>query len=240
VIEQYCFTSLAEMNAVLNGFNVAAERGSPDSEMFLNKGLIYSLIDSAGNQVGVPVKASTLYCQPTLRRLEELFELNREKRKIFKPDLKRRIDLVLGMPGRRSLDLAIRDFKGNGIELLFRRNAEGNIYGATYIDHINQTVFNGSDLGKDYAAKAILQRLENGNDPNDTNQAITNSQKRFGSIHPRNEFISAKANCEQDRSNVSSGNEMKWIAGLLHYSTPQDTTPLLPKKKRKKKKGLRI
>ncbi len=30
----------------------------------------------------------------------------------------------------------------------------------TYIDHINKTVFNGSNIGKEYGAKAIMEKFE--------------------------------------------------------------------------------
>ncbi len=30
----------------------------------------------------------------------------------------------------------------------------------TYIDHINKTVFNGSDIGKEYSAKAVMEKFE--------------------------------------------------------------------------------
>lgn len=35
-----------------------------------------------------------------------------------------------------------------GIDVLFRRNDEGRIYGATFIDHTTRSVLNGSHLDK--------------------------------------------------------------------------------------------
>lgn len=42
-----------------------------------------------------------------------------------------------------------------GIDVLFRRNDEGRIYGATFIDHTTRTILNGSRLGKDYSANVF-------------------------------------------------------------------------------------
>lgn len=42
-----------------------------------------------------------------------------------------------------------------GIDVLFRRNDEGCIYGATFIDHTTRTVLNGSRLGKEYSANVF-------------------------------------------------------------------------------------
>src|SRR5205823_278809 len=39
-----------------------------------------------------------------------------------------------------------------------RQNKDGNVYGITYVDHRDKCVFNGSDLGKQYSAKAIEER----------------------------------------------------------------------------------
>ena len=42
-----------------------------------------------------------------------------------------------------------------------RENNEGRIYGATFIDHKNREVYNGSRLGKEFSANAF-ERLFNG------------------------------------------------------------------------------
>jgi hypothetical protein len=51
------------------------------------------------------------------------------------------------------------DFEGTlqkqGISAVFRTNSEGRIYGATFIDHENRAVFNGSRLGKEFSANVF-------------------------------------------------------------------------------------
>ena len=49
---------------------------------------------------------------------------------------------------------------GKGIDVVFRENDEGRIYGATFIDHKNREVYNGSRLGKEFSANAF-ERLFN-------------------------------------------------------------------------------
>ncbi len=46
-----------------------------------------------------------------------------------------------------------------GIQTVIRRNEEGLVYGMTYIDYKNKVVFNGSDLGKEYSAKGMIERM---------------------------------------------------------------------------------
>lgn len=49
-----------------------------------------------------------------------------------------------------------------GIDVVFRENDDGRIYGATFIDHRNKEVYNGSRLGKEFSANAF-ENLFNSN-----------------------------------------------------------------------------
>jgi hypothetical protein len=69
------------------------------------------------------------------------------------------IDRVLNQYQQITKATLIKELGKRDIQLLFRENKDGIIYGLTYIDHRNRSVFNGSDLGKAYSAKAILERL---------------------------------------------------------------------------------
>lgn len=43
-----------------------------------------------------------------------------------------------------------------GIDVLFRRNDEGRIYGTTFFDHTTHTILNSSRLGKEYSATYLM------------------------------------------------------------------------------------
>ena len=60
---------MPELNAVLQQYNVIADRGSENSRVYQNHGLIYRILDENGNKVGVPIKASDFYNKPTLKYL---------------------------------------------------------------------------------------------------------------------------------------------------------------------------
>ena len=79
VMRQYHYTSFAEYKAVLEQFNIKADRGAENTRMFENKGLLYSILDHKGEQIGIPVKASQIYCKPTLDNLEKRFKTGRKK-----------------------------------------------------------------------------------------------------------------------------------------------------------------
>lgn len=70
VLDNYRFTSLGELNAILTGYNIRADRGKVTSRTFVSCGLLYRCLDAVGTPVGVPVKASDFHFSPTLKKLE--------------------------------------------------------------------------------------------------------------------------------------------------------------------------
>ncbi len=161
VIDQFRYTSLAELNAVLKLYNVMADRGREDSKMYQNKGLVYTALDSNGNKIGTPIKASDFYSKPTLKNLEEKFVQNESLRQEHKQKLMTSIKWVL-VKKEITLNEFKQDLAREGVNIVLRQNSQGNIYGLTYVDFKTKCVFNGSDLGKEYSAKGIMERLHTG------------------------------------------------------------------------------
>src|SRR5690606_38178624 len=155
VVGTYKFSSLPELNAALSCFNVVADRGSKNSTMYAKNGLLYWALDEKGRKVGIPIKASSIYSSPTLKNLERKFESNKRQKGTHKDQLRASIDLV--MKAKASPAGFQQALSSKGINVLFRRNEEGRLYGITFIDHNTRSVFNGSDLGKSYSANALSQ-----------------------------------------------------------------------------------
>lgn len=159
VIRHYKYTSLPELNAVLSQFNVIADRGSESSRMHKAGGLYYRVLDEQGKKIGMPIKASLIFGKPTLKYLEKQFKLNDKLRAQHKASLIQRIDQSFGQKSSITKNAFIQALNQRGIYVLLRQNAEGRIYGVTFVDHKNNVVFNGSDLGKSYSANAVTSRL---------------------------------------------------------------------------------
>ncbi len=159
VVEKYRYTSLPELNAVLRQYNISADRGNENSRIYKGGGLVYRILDLDGKQVGVPIKASDFYSKPTLKYLEGKFVANQALRIPHKTRIKNAIDLALKRHERLTLTGLVQHLAKQGIHVIVRQNSEGLIYGITYVDHRTRCVFNGSDLGKSYSAKAIQERL---------------------------------------------------------------------------------
>ncbi len=160
VIRNYKFSSLPEFNAVLKLFNVIADRGLEDSKMYKGKGLVYRVLDENGIPFGAPIKASAFYHKSTLSYLEQKFLENDSLKQPMGKRIKVEIEFAFAKMRRPSLAIFIQELEKGQISTVLRKNKEGLIYGITYVDHKTKTVFNGSDLGKEYSAKPILERCD--------------------------------------------------------------------------------
>lgn len=230
VIRTYSFTSFSEMNAILKQFNVMADRGGENTVMFQKNGLLYSIINEKGEKIGVPIKASTVYGKPTLSNLEKAFKIGAENRKPLKEPLKASIEKIFGEYSSISKATFAAELARQNIQVVFRQNNQGFIYGITFIDNQNKTVFNGSDLGKAYSAKAIIERLRV------QDKLIKPEQKTY--LKPPKQTHYLKKN-RTDKMDIKVPSPTNYLKSLLGNSKPE-YTPLIPRKKKKRKKGFTI
>ncbi|WP_276368730.1 relaxase/mobilization nuclease domain-containing protein [Chryseolinea sp. H1M3-3] len=159
VMKRYKFASLTELNAVLRQYNVMADRGKEGMTMFDKNGLIYTMLDSKGNKVGVPIKASALYCKPTMKNLDGHFKLGGALKEVQKGRLIKIIDSFFHATDRHTRVNFCDYMNFYGVNTMFRENKDGRIYGLTFIDNRKGAVFNGSDLGKQYSGQAVIKRF---------------------------------------------------------------------------------
>lgn len=226
VIGSYKYTSLAELNAVLKQFNVVADRGAEETETYKKKGLIYSIIDEHGKKLGVPIKSSSFYSKPTLQNLEKRYEKNSELRKPLKHDLLKRINKVLESYQSITKNTLIIELKKVGVNLILRTNEQGRIYGTTFVDHINKTVFNGSDLGKLYSANILSQRIS-------TNDII---KTYLAPLNGQNGYL--KSNTDQQFKPCLFPIQTTTISIGDIFGKPEIDYNPMPNKRKKRKRGL--
>lgn len=157
VLFDYKYSSLPELNAVLNLYNVHADRGSEESRVFKNNGLLYKILDKDLKPVGVPIKASEFYSRPTLKFLEEKFRVNETKKQYGKSHVKNALRQALLDQRMTSVERLSERLKDGAIHTILRKSSEGKLYGITFIDFKTQSVVNGSSLGKEFSAKGIQE-----------------------------------------------------------------------------------
>ena len=224
VTRQYKYTSIHELNAVLSQYNVMADRGKEGTTMFKKGGLVYSLLDEKGNRIGVPIKASRIYGKPTLKNLEKLFKLNEALRGPLKKRLQDKLDYTFSLDDNPKLNDFMMRLKDQGITTILRNSADGRVYGITFVDHENRVVFNGSDLGKQYGAKALLERIRAVQGTSSFHQRISEPRRV---LSPRDSSIDRYVQLRVPRAvNKLIAADQTW-----HNVDPE----LLQRKKRKRK-----
>ena len=229
VINHYKYTSLAELNAILKLYNVLADRGTEDSRIYQKKGLVYRVLDEHGNKIGVPIKASLIYSKPTLKCLEKKFIENESLRQQHKKRLKNAIDWSFLKKTNQNLSNLIEGLAMEKIHVVIRQNENGIIYGITYIDHQTKCVFNGSDLGKQYSAKGLLERCRE-----------LNGNYQKGKLQIPEKNISTSTEEINISGNGEDSNAMEKMADILLSASNQYSyvpNALKRKKKRKQKRS---
>jgi hypothetical protein len=233
VFSQYKFTSLPEFNAALKQFNVVSDRGKEEGRIYKNRGLIYRILDANGNKVGVPIKASSIPCKPILDNLEKKFVLNETAKESLNPFIKIKLDDCLSQSPSTMKEL-MEYLKQKNIYTLLRQNAEGRLYGITFVDNQNKVVFNGSDLGKGYSAAALQSRLASG-----TEKSLTNDETKGGGSGGsiKKEMGQQK---QQEKTIPLTTKTVTPLDVLLSTKEQYDNIPnsLLKKKRKKKKQNL--
>ncbi|MDR3008647.1 MAG: relaxase/mobilization nuclease domain-containing protein [Sphingobacterium sp.] len=159
VIDQYKYTSIHGLNAILSLYNVRADQGEEGSRIRAYNGLQFRVIDESGIPVGKPVKASLFYDKPTLKSLRKRFLKNDIERQKHKKSLAATINFTLKSKQPKSVAELAEHLKKEDIRLIPRLSKEGIMYGITYVNLKNKTVFNGRELGKEFAAKALLEKI---------------------------------------------------------------------------------
>ncbi len=231
LFENYRFQSFGEFRTLLELFNVTAEevKGAVYSRPY--HGLLYVAMDNNGKRTGTPLKSSlfgkSVGCEALEERFKESVQLIKEER------IRERLYLVLKqvMPQARNKEDFIEQLKAKGIGVVFRQNEDGRIYGATFIDHRNRTVLNGSRLGKEFSANAFQERF--GGNQNTERQNPTYENKDWNYRQAYNGNSQAKP-FEKRQEHETGG-----LGGLLKLPSnpvPDYAEPLWMEEQRRKRK----
>jgi hypothetical protein len=236
VVSTYKFASLPEFNSILKQYNIIADSGAENTRMFKNKGLQYSIIDERGKKIGVPVKASSIYNKPTLTNLESKYEANKQARQPFAKQLKDTIDAIIkNDPDKHTFTGLL---KHKNIDVVFRTNSDSFIYGITYVDHNSRSVFNGSELGKQYSAAIIKEKLKQepvGGSQSKTGSGESKTGSGEGSFKKTTELKKTNLTTESVHQQAQNNNIIQSLTG--NNSSYNYIPYQLRRKRKRKKKG---
>ncbi len=157
IAREWRFQSLGEYRAVLSLYGISVDEVKGEYGGREYHGLSYSATDKDGNKVGKPFKSSVFGKEAGIAALEKRMLSSAawvKSHKDIAPDTAARIASAMQTAGR---DRALfeRELMHQGVGVVFRTNEAGRIYGATFINHADKTVFNGSRLGKEFSANVF-------------------------------------------------------------------------------------
>lgn len=171
LLKNYRFQSVNEFRTLLSLYGVTVEEVKGEIKGKNYSGLVYSAIDEKGEKVGNPIKSSVIGKSVGYDTLQSRLEYSTKymkEHKIFESS-----KLIVGSAISRYTDKQtfLNDLAKNNINVAFRENTDGRIYGATFIDHQSRCVFNGSKMGKEFSAN-IFNELFKDNTTNKHQQTI--------------------------------------------------------------------
>jgi hypothetical protein len=215
VMARYKFTSLDELNAVFRQFNVVADRGSVNSRMYQNGGLVYCIIDKNGYKTGVPIKASSIYTNPTLATLQKKLKKNQVTRPTYQKIVQSKVLNVLSKSNSGSMFMAKLREKNIHCSVQYENK---NIKEIRFVDHSSRSVFSCGDLG--ITVNALLSRL-------------THSQSK-GTDQIQNEIF--RTNEQHTSPELNNRVLLSLLEKLLESESHQpDLSPEFLRKKKKKR-----
>lgn len=222
---RYHCMSFSEYRALLSLYNIEAEEVKGEIKGKLYNGVVYSATDGKANKVGNPFKSSLFGKSVGYETLQKQFANSADqiKEKKLAPQTKRRITEAL----RDSNDKTMfrKELQSRGIDVVFRENDAGRLYGVTYIDHVNGCVFNGSRLGKDLSANALIDH--------------------FANLHPVHSGVPQQESTNSTEQSRDTDDDSFTLAGLFDlpietHGTDHEEEAFRKRMQRKNKKGRRI
>lgn len=218
----YHFQSFGEYKALLATYNIYAEEVKGEANGKPYQGITYSATNDKGEKQGNPIKSSRIGKSVGYDAIERRMQKSGEviKTKHLKETTRHKVATV--MQTARSRAELERELKAKGIDVLFRQNDSGRIYGVTFIDHDTRTVLNGSRLGKEFSANVF-------NDAFALQPDNTNRQER--AFTPKEPHESSP---QLSDGGISSA------FGLFTGGNSEEDNKPLPQKKKKKRRNKRI
>lgn len=227
----YHFQSFTEYKALLTIYNVQAEEVKGEINGKPYNGIVYSATNDKGEKQGNPFKSSSLGKSVGYEAIQR--RIQKSGKEIQDKNLKERTRRTVGavMKTTHNREQFIMDLKAKGIDVLFRQNDTGRIYGVAFIDHESRTVLNGSRLGKEFSANVF-------------NDLFTGSRTLTGNSKQDVQGDFTKESYPHQQVGQLSNDTGNAIAGMLNLlpggDTPPDNSQVPTPKKKKKKKQKRI
>ena len=182
VLKHYRFCSLGELNAILSKYNLAVEEVKTEFRGKKYDGLVYVPTDDKGGKISTPINASDIGRGVGYTAVQNRIQKSKQNVKPLIPTVRNKVLQTMRTSPNTEKELRQR-LEEQGLRVVIRKNDNGRIYGITFIDDEQGVAFNGSRLGKGYAANVF-----NGYFFNPTNNPFLD-EALYGSLSVRLEQI---------------------------------------------------
>ena len=160
VLKHYRFCSLGELNAILSKYNIAVEEVKTEFRGKKYDGLVYVPTDDKSNKVSTPIHASDIGRGVGYTAVQNRMQKSKQAIKPLVPTIRDKMLQAMRTSPQTGKDLRSR-LEEQGLRVVIRKNDNGRIYGITFIDDEQGVAFNGSRLGKGYAANVFNTYFSN-------------------------------------------------------------------------------
>ena len=154
VLKHYRFCSLGELNAILSAYNLAVEEIKTEFRGKKYDGLVYVPTDDKGGKISTPINASDIGRGVSYTAVQNRIQKSKQNVKPLIPTVRNKVLQAMRTSPQTEKDLRSR-LEEQGLRVVIRKNDNGRIYGITFIDDEQGDAFNGSRLGKGYAANVF-------------------------------------------------------------------------------------
>ena len=172
LIKNYRFQSVNEFRTLLSLYGVTVEEVKGEVKGKNYSGLVYSAIDEKGEKVGNPIKSSAIGKSVGYDALQSRLEYSAKYTKEHKVFESPKLIVGSAISNYTDKQTLLKDLAKNNINVVFRENTDGRIYGVTFIDHQSRCVFNGSKMGKEFSANIFNELFKD--DTTNKHQLIIN------------------------------------------------------------------
>jgi hypothetical protein len=149
ILRDYTFSSFSQYNQLLNRYNVGATEVIGEGR----RGITYTVLNADGQPVGPALKASRLPYRPTLAVVERRIQAGQKIKGDRVGGVRRRIEPV------RQQSTTWETYRhGLGeaqIELIPHVGQDGMLFGLSYLDTAQRTLYTGSEVGKAFTAGSL-------------------------------------------------------------------------------------
>ena len=214
------------------GYNVCAEEVKGEISGRPYQGIVYSATNDKGDKVGNPVKASRIGKSVGYEAVQRRMEKSGGTIKNGKLKERTRKIVAAAMQTARNRQEFEQELKRQGIDVVFRRNDSGRIYGVTFIDHDSRVVLNGSRLGKEYSANVFNERFSG--ETKKAQQPDVSISRQEQPTHQEQADFTPKADIVSGVTSIVSAFG-GLLGGVSGGDEPQETASQKRKKKKKKR-----